>query len=853
MSRAHSLKVLIFFTLASTLLVESRMQNENSARYRLNGALLFANWDSIRANINMGDILDKTFGEIVRKADGIFQRSEIKGQIVASLPNEEYFTIFERSNFDSVAFLEPRLFSVEFDGPKDMQFNDITIACDIEEKDVTSPNDIVCQGSQTYKVYKNSELFLNVVDSKSTSTKQDISPEIIAMILNSLGYEKLYAPTGAKNITEILEKLINFDWNNIEIFELVALLEDLSGIFLVNLGYEEVSTENKREGDYKRVDDSWSIRDNEENGREEPHGQLYILPQAMTITVLDFMENLNIPTDNFPDKFKDAELPFIRGPSFPLFDYTRAQESVSDYAVDQNLRSSISAFYKNAKEHSYVVFSTMWDTDGNHFYDMDECLAKGNAFGFDTIDLQNGNQRLSQCDYTQDVSIEIYSGEVTHTEQDTELVEYELKGTFDFKGYDGNGENNEPFGYFSISIGIKPVNQNFQIWRADSNQIQIKNYQHYKQPFMVRFLEERDFIESNTKITLHGSIEEYDTTSGDDLIGNYNGQTYLPNDLTSPKRDTFPGEDDAAVYISLHLKRVDQPENPVPLIEYELQGLFAFVASDGPGTNYEPYGDFSVSIGSKLANQNKQVWHSDPGQTDVQDNTHFYQPVLIIFKEREDFMDPSLEKNIILHGNVKEYDTSSGDDLIGDYDNFTCKVSELTKCFPHTFSGEDNNEVAITLRIVKPGEQPPLVGYKLSGTFDFVADDGPGSHYEPYGEFVIDIGNKPQNIAHEIWRASADSMEVEDDTHYTKDFDIKFEEEESFLYSEQDMITLHGKVMEYDTSSGDDLIGDYDLKKYNPSKFTGGGNTLVFYGDDNNKVTIFLKLEHDSFVEHDEL
>ena len=56
---------------------------------------------------------------------------------------------------------------------------------------------------------------------------------------------------------------------------------------------------------------------------------------------------------------------------------------------------------------------------------------------------------------------------------------------------------------------------------------------------------------------------------------------------------------------------------------------------------------------------------------EVQDNTHFYQPVAVKFKKREDFMDPSLGKKIILHGNVKEYDSSSGDDLIGDYDGFT--------------------------------------------------------------------------------------------------------------------------------------------------------------------------------------
>ena len=49
---------------------------------------------------------------------------------------------------------------------------------------------------------------------------------------------------------------------------------------------------------------------------------------------------------------------------------------------------------------------------------------------------------------------------------------------------------------------------------------------------------------------------------------------------------------------------MNQPENIVPLIKYELQGLFDFVGSDGPGTNYEPYGDFSVSIGNRLQNQN---------------------------------------------------------------------------------------------------------------------------------------------------------------------------------------------------------------------------------------------------------
>ena len=94
------------------------------------------------------------------------------------------------------------------------------------------------------------------------------------------------------------------------------------------------------------------------------------------------MESLGITC---PETVKDLEFPLIQGPAFPLFDLSRAESSKIDFSISSDVKYPISAYYNNKKEHSYVIFSNPWETDGESALSFDDCLAKGNALGFDLI------------------------------------------------------------------------------------------------------------------------------------------------------------------------------------------------------------------------------------------------------------------------------------------------------------------------------------------------------------------------------------------------------------------------------------------------------------------------------------
>ena len=74
------------------------------SRYRLSGALLFVNWDSIQVSI-YPNVTNMTVGELFRKAHAFFQGSEFRGIINIQLPTGETHTVFDtRGNFEYFEF-----------------------------------------------------------------------------------------------------------------------------------------------------------------------------------------------------------------------------------------------------------------------------------------------------------------------------------------------------------------------------------------------------------------------------------------------------------------------------------------------------------------------------------------------------------------------------------------------------------------------------------------------------------------------------------------------------------------------------------------------------------------------------
>ena len=669
------------------------------SRYRLSGALLFVNWDSIQVSF-YPDPTTMTIGELFRKAHAFFQGSEFREIINIQLPTGETHTVFDtRGNFEYFEFASLQYFSIEYTGPSAKEVN---ITCEITEDDVTSVDDTVCSGTRPYRVRRGS------VTSFEKQGHIDIL-ELAKLFISRNGYHKLHAPSGATDMGEVIDELYSFSlrFPDVHALDFIKLIEDICGIFLVGLTLEEIK-EPSRPADYKRVDDAWRITDPGYGG-DELYGQLYLLPQAGIIKVCGLLESLGKAC---PSKLKDLELPVIQGPAFPLFDYSRAQSSRIDFSISSNVKYPISAYYNNKKEHSYVIFSNLWETDGESPLAFDDCLAKGNALGFGLVDWSTDVEpRLSQCCVNCDSNIGIAlnkEGEVIR-DQESGLVEYQLDGVFDFESDKDAGAAYDPYGSFRISIGKRSINQNFKVWQAAANKISLNLYSHYRQPFVIRFQESKGFMDDvNNNITLHGLVKEADQFSRDDIIGDYDGQAYPASELSELTTLTFRQDYADVVTIALQLRPVvDEDPTPLVLTDYVLHGSFEFSCdSDGLVQHYyEPYGWLSIDIGGRPANQDKKVW-----QWDRKDNHYlkiglrYRQPIRINFKEVEDFMESGTTVNnkIILHGKVLEADgIPIENDVIGDYDGTSIDAHELAEPRNYTFSADSQDRVFITLQISK--------------------------------------------------------------------------------------------------------------------------------------------------------
>lgn len=695
--------------------VDLPIPGHKDGRYRLSGAFLFVNWDSFQIS-SYPELTTMTVGELFRKAHAFFQGSEFRGSITVKLPNDETYTVFDtKGNFEYFEFASVRYFSVDYTGPS---AKNVEIACDLTEQDVTSKDDIVCSGAYSYRVRRESTAHL------VSTLKNQGSVDMLALVklfISRLGYHKLYGPYGAKNMSEVIDELLEFTqkYPDISGADCISLIEDILGIFVVGLTLEEIKDPGTPE-DYKRVDDAWSISAKGLGGNEL-YGQLYLLPQAEIFKVCAVMESLGITC---PETVKDLEFPLIQGPAFPLFDLSRAESSKIDFSISSDVKYPISAYYNNKKEHSYVIFSNLWETDGESALSFDDCLAKGNALGFDLIDWSaSSKQKLSDCCFHANMGISLTKEGDVIKDQETGLVEYQLTGVFDFICDDDGGTGAyEPYGTFSVSIGNRDVNQKFQVWHCEANDISLNIHTNYRQPFMIRFQESKNFLNNvNSKITLHGRVKEDDDIN-DDIIGNFDGKSYQASELRESKQLTFEEDSDDKVTITLQLGPVIGDEEPPSLINYVLTVNFKFSCDDDGWTEqyYEPYGSFSIDIGERPLNQEKLIWQwyrKDSGSHEIRiGKSYEHETVTIDFMEEEGFMfsESAINGKVILHGKVMEADGSqSADDVIGNFDGKSIEAWTLTESKTYTFPHDSEDRVKITLQITKETSASKLSGRKI--------------------------------------------------------------------------------------------------------------------------------------------
>ena len=166
-------------------------------------------------------------------------------------------------------------------------------------------------------------------------------------------------------------------------------LFDITGAFLINLNTQKIS-EDSKEQPY-RIEGNWKVSRSDIVGNEdvEGFGQLYVLPESIILGVADVAESLGHPV---PDSslLSDLELPFIRGPTYPLYQLRRWVERENGYKFDYHNPHIFTLNIGSDTPNQYVVFANMWDSDGDGFLEQDDCLGKGNALGLETVDVSSG-------------------------------------------------------------------------------------------------------------------------------------------------------------------------------------------------------------------------------------------------------------------------------------------------------------------------------------------------------------------------------------------------------------------------------------------------------------------------------
>ena len=652
-------------------------------RVRLSGALLFAVYDGIRVDVDfLKFFTEMGVGEIIRKADGLFQRSEIKGFIKVHYfegrSRHDIHTIFERTDYDYIAFAEPFYFNVEFNINKTESSRRIEIECNLQEDEQGT----ICEGIKEYyrSVLQDSEFNLDL-NATESDTDTDINPESVAKSLNALGYYKLLKPTPATNLAETIECVLALkdmyeNFGLITLFFLKREMTKISGVFLVSLNLETVVEDTTREGYYRKVKDYWYLFDGTIGRLEDPYGQLYILPQASLLSI----EGINF------------QLPKIQGPAFPLFDLTRAQRESNDYQEQAETNHEIEIYYKNEYPHSFIVFINMWEVDGNTELDVDDCFAKGNALGFDHVMLSN-LVTLSACDYLSD-DIGLSMGQYYDPVVDDASMQ-ELSGTFEFKyTSDDPGDSYEPYGYFNVTAD----GTTRTVW---NNYTQIKLGDSFSKQFGLYF-------PTMNSLIIDGYVMEADSSTPDDGIGRFSNVPIDLDEISSPKMYEFDG-DDGYVHIILY-----HPQHkPVVLVEYELSGTFQFMGKDGNGMEIEPFGEFSIEIKKRTINAHFGVWKAGIDGLDSTvsiDNDKFYkQPFLIRFRDIAGFHTWDSE-NIVLHGGITDLDDISNDNT-ANYEGHSIAPTDLyntEKGFE--FVGEDGKAIiTMELHLVDDDEEDNMM------------------------------------------------------------------------------------------------------------------------------------------------
>lgn len=540
----------------------SNGKTQGISTYRINTGMLFASFDGLRYTpeslFKLFDFVSKaSIGEIIRKGDMIGQQSELKGYAKVILPanvvgaEKEIYLFNSNGKEQSVNFLETGLKSFTFQLPDNVEMpSEIEIECNISEVEDIGTDDLICKGRSKYKLVP-----LSDPTRVGNRTKAEPSPEeninALMEVMQYMGYEKLSSGDGYANIKDVAMQIyrnrdlfdtFGLDWG----VRLNELIKGVSGIYLIGAGIEKVSgseslkTPDKinksqdtiiinNDGFRANKDGNFSIKEADLNNKNasqdnstppispgaELYGQLYAMPDAKLVTMADLgvaqiIDHLGLSS------LKDLKIPLLAGPAYPIFDSTSQQTYNSGLGFEGFMFNSFDR--KNDKE-KVLYFSNLWDQDhtfqGN--MDVDDCLAKGDTFGFDELEPSSPlkPKMLGICEWDEGSgnSVIIYNrAEINSQELKAGEKLYEIEGSISVTHDDGAGTQFEPYG--NISIFTNNIKSGVYIGSRDA--IHVNNNSMFTVPFRIRVA-----AAEPPHIWLTGTVMESDNGT-DDVIANLN-------------------------------------------------------------------------------------------------------------------------------------------------------------------------------------------------------------------------------------------------------------------------------------------------------------------------------------------
>ena len=520
-----------------TTKISSQVNNQEVSTYRVNTGLLFANFDGLRWSpldiTEIRDFFNKPISEIMRKADRMGQQSELKGYMKVILPSQtlgskEVFLFDTQGKEQSVNFLEPALRSFTFSLPKNEPIpKTIKIECNIREIDGDTPDDAICDGTKEYQLYEIiSKKYLKSARVNSGSPDDD-AINYVADFLNIMGYEKIQSTSEFKNIKEVMHHLYDnrtiFDHFGIDDLKpLNDLIKGVSGIYLINANIENIT--NKSSGEILKYEKHyWSheqdgfrknnnVKGDVISNGSELYGQVYAMPEAIVVNLTELIPagQMMIP-ETLVKILKQIDIPFIKGPAYPIFDMDYLSSSNADLALS-NKTARLFDFELPGDNKNVVYFSNLWDRDGNSALDVDDCIARGNGFGFDQMPRIAIGQsvKLSRCDWhTDGNSVSILNLNLIPTEVDTRGKEiYEIEGTLQFTHNDGAGTHFEPYG----AVTLNTMGNTHSIFNETADKMSVANGKYYSLPFKMT-------VAANQipPLQIIGAIAESDSGSDDTI------------------------------------------------------------------------------------------------------------------------------------------------------------------------------------------------------------------------------------------------------------------------------------------------------------------------------------------------